>query len=275
MRTHKWLKMGVELEGAWDKDPRTVAKDVKGAAGKGDQSVHGLPGQMGEITTFPHDDLGMLLEDIKKLHPVYTNFSAGLHIHASFSDLDLTMLTSEDFWRYFKKRWQEWGERWEGKMSREEKAQFWDRYHCRSENAKRYCKDQFMPGQQLTAFAHDDRYTQLNFVSYKKFKTLECRLLPAFQNPEITVAAIEELSEIYDTFLHTYTFPGLSTKTELTQEADYLVDEERLETPDISYKEDCWVTTFEPLPDEPDVVYCIEGAMDLMKPWVTDAGSSM
>lgn len=273
--TQKWLKMGVELEGSWTEPYKTVAAKVPGAQGKTDTSVHGMTGHMGEITTPPLPDLDEVLKAVKTLHPNQTNYSAGLHIHASFSDLDLSMLTTDDFWKYFRKRWEEWGEKWQDKMSRDERAQFWDRYHSRSESARRYCKDRFIPGQQLSAFSHDDRYTQLNFVSYKKFKTLECRLLPAFQNPEITLEAIKELADIYDTFLNTYTFPGLQVRTEIREQDDLLVDEEALETPDTAYTEEHYESFCGSVEAGEDIFYHIEGAQDAMQPWVHDAGIHM
>lgn len=272
-----WLKMGVELEGGWNKDYARLAQEVEGARGKTDSSVHGLEGHMGEITTRPNTNLESLLKDVRYLHPDHTNESAGLHIHASFTDLHLTLLTSEDFYKYFRKRWEEWGEKNQGRMSRKDRDAFWDRFHMRSNQAKRYCKDIFMPGKQLTDFNHDDRYTQLNFVSYKKFKTVECRLLPMFGDPDLTCDAITELGDIYSSFLHTYTFPDLQMKVEFKTEDEYLLEEETMATPDIGFKEDSYSSTFTSLvsrDDSEDVFYHIEGAEDCMKPFRTTVGGS-
>lgn len=263
-----WLKMGVELEGGWDDDYVRVAQGVDGARGKTDSSVHGMSGHIGEITTKPNTSMLKLLEDVRALHPNHTNATAGLHIHASFTDLNLSLLTSEDFYRYFRKRWEEWGDKNQSRMSRVDRESFWDRFHMRSAQAKRYCKDMFIPGKQLSEFNHDDRYTQLNFVSYKKFKTVECRLLPMFSDPDLTCEAIAELGDIYNTFLATYTFPDLDMTAEFKTENDYLLDEETMVTPDIGFKEDAYSATFTShvsMDDDGDTFYHIDGADDAMK----------
>lgn len=271
-----WLKMGVELEGGWERDYQRVAAEVDGARGKTDSSVHGMAGHIGEITTKPNASLAGLLTDVKALHPDHTNVTAGLHIHASFTDLNLSLLTSEDFYKYFRKRWEEWGEANQSRMTRGDRDSFWDRFHVRSAQAKRYCKDSFIPGTQLTTFNHDDRYTQLNFVSYKKFKTVECRLLPMFSDPDLTCEAIAELGDIYNTFLATYTFPDLNMKAEFRTEDDYLLDEETMVTPDIGFKDDAYSATFTSRvsrDDDKDTYYHIEGAEDCMLPFRSSGGT--
>lgn len=265
-KDQRWLKLGVELEGGWKEDYRKVAQLVVGAQGKTDSSVHDLPGYLGEITTAAHSDLEALKADIVKLHPDHSNYTAGFHIHASFSDVDLSMLTSEDFWVYFKKRWEKWGKEWEDKMHKDDKSAFWNRLHCRGDQAKTYCKDEFIPGKQLKEMNRDDRYTQLNFVAYAKFKTVECRVLPMFRTPAITLAAVDELADIYTSFLNTYTFPELALKVALQQDDIYLVDTEEDETPDITFKEDVWDSACPELDDSEGTYYYIEGCAEMMAP---------
>lgn len=269
--TERWLKMGCELEGAWKRDFRTIASEVEGAQGKTDSSVHSLSGYIGEITTKPNDNLDALIKDVKALHPHYTNHSAGLHVHASFSHINTSLLTSEDFYKFFRARWKEWGEKIQAtkKYKASDIENFWDRFNEESDQARKYCKDKFIPGEQLSKSQHNDRYTQLNFVSYKKFKTIECRLLPMFSDPELTEMAIRELSDIYITFLNTYTMPSTEIVEQLTADGDTILDEDVSITPDTGLIEDTWVSSVGGLPDEADFFH-IAGAEGLMLPWTTE-----
>lgn len=268
--TRKWLKMGVELEGGWDDDYHKVATKCTGAKGKTDSSVRGMSGAIGEINTKPHTSLESLLEDVETMHPQYTNETAGLHIHTSFSPLDTSMLTSEKFWKYFRARWLAWGEANEGKMTKKERTWFWNRYHERV-TGQNYCKAEFKPATQLEN--HEDKYTQLNFVAYSKYKTVECRLLPMFEQKEITVLAIQELSDIYDSYLNDG--PELGVKMEKVldvTETQEVLEKEEFTCPDISFLEEVTERKGHNLPYGPDISYHIPGASEYMLPFNDNGG---
>lgn len=267
----RWLKMGVELEGGWTTDPRTVAAKVKGAQQKHDGSVRVPEGYAGEIVTRPHQVLDHLCDDVLALHPVHVNNSCGLHIHASFLDLDTSLLTMAEFWSYFKTRWQAWGEGMDLTFSRDEKERFWDRFGGKSDWSRRYCKLEFKAIDQL--IHHDaDRYTQLNFTAYHKYKTVECRFLPMFRNPELTVAAIREMSDIYDTFLTNTPFPDLFLEKEVKNVGDMVVEEHALVMPETAFWEEEVIRPGKHVVVGDDVFYHIPGAESEMLPFVPEAG---
>lgn len=264
--TRRWLKMGIELEGAWDKSYHDIAAKFKGAKGKEDGSVRNLVGNKGEITTRPHTVLDHLIEDVLGMYPDRVNDTCGFHIHTSFEPLDYSTLADKPFWDFYRKRWKAFGEQHQDAMDPTSRAEFWDRWHGRGPKATRYCKAEFKPEEQFRD--HNDRYTQLNFVAYHKYQTLESRLLPMFASKDIAVLAIREMSDIYDTYLNETDFPVISHYSEFRQEGDMAVEERKFKLPDYSaWAEDHREKDHAPLPKGDDVFYNIQGATEYMLPW--------
>lgn len=260
----RWLKMGVELEGGWDTDYRTVAADFQGATGKTDSSVKNLPGYMGEINTKPHTHLDALVTDVIGMHPLYTNETAGLHIHASFTPMDTSLLTTAEFWAYFTRRWEAWGAAHKEKMTKKE----WGWFHSRLSGGGKFCKAEFKPLDQFEN--HEDKYTQLNFISYSRYKTVECRVLPMFESKEITALAIRELSDIYDTFLNDFVMPPIKMEKRHKENATKeVLDREVLPLPDRAYFEVHEKFKGRELPVGEGISYHIEGAAGFMLPFNT------
>jgi hypothetical protein len=56
--------------------------------------------------------------------------------------------------------------------------------------------------EEIRRIADQDRYHQLNFSSFDEHGTVECRLLPMFRRASLGVAAVQELLDIYEVFLH-------------------------------------------------------------------------
>lgn len=267
----RWLQFGVELEGGWEKPYRDVASGVRGAKGKGDGSLSGIRGDVGEIITAPYSSLGELLKDIKTLHPNYTNETAGFHIHASFEALDYSMLTSEEFWNFYRGRWRAWGEANAKGMTKAEEKWFWDRFDVRTQHSKTYCKAKFDPVEQLDPNLGRDngkRYTQLNFSAWHKHRTVESRLLPMFSTVDITLSSVQEMSDIYNLFLNTFEMPSLKvTRTYTESEDGYMEEVVRLKTPDYSPLDETWrAKTRVMVPEEPGTLFYIDGVMDYMAP---------
>jgi len=190
-----WLKLGVELEGGWNgsHDALTAKARRFGASHTGDGSVR-VPGCSfnSEVATKPYKNLGSLLKCIDALYPDGVNQTCGMHVHVSFPEHVYSKLMSEHFYFYFLLRWEAWGKRLNIRNSN-----FWSR--LRGENS--YCARKFVPEKQVAAAGKSgDRYAHLNYC-YSHLGTIECRLLPMFQEKGISAKAIRELISIYQDYI--------------------------------------------------------------------------
>lgn len=266
-KNRRWLKMGVELEGGWNTHYRTdLVTKCTDAKSKHDGSVTVRASDVGEVITRPHAILDNLCTEIEILHPEVADGSCGYHIHASFEPLDMSALASPEFYKYFKERWKAWGESNQGDMTADEKKRFWERYNGRTPGRDRdYCKDKFDPVAQLEF--GEDRYTQLNYTAWRKYKTLEMRMLPQFTNKELTVRATREWSDILDTFLNEFDFPDIQVDREFVVTEEGTEETVKLEAPESEYWEEEKKRPMRPLLTGPDVHYHIEGAEGYMRPW--------
>lgn len=239
--TRRWIQMGVELEGAWiGRYADDVAKKVKGAECKTDGSIKGLRGDMKEIITRPHAIIDHLCEDVTTLYPDATNMSCGFHIHASFTPLDYALLTEDEFYKYYRTRWETWGKKHQNAMGVEVAELFWLRWEGRKipGTTRSFCEDKNDAVGQLldvSAANGDKRYTALNYAAWHRHKTLESRLLPMMPNAELACAAIRELSDIYDDYLNTHKFPEIKLHQVLEEgENGVIVERRQRELPDTS-----------------------------------------
>jgi len=226
-----WIKVGVELEGGWNKHYGDVANTVRGAQAHDDASVHGTTAPYhGEIVTKPSESLDSILLDINALWPDAVNKTCGMHVHLSFSAMDMSILADSAFWKHYRARWWSWGEQHRG----EDLGTFWERWHGHSTARRRpergadpsFCKAAFKPAEQLKL--QRDRYTQLNFCAWLKYRTLESRLLPMFPGPKglgIAQNALVETVDIFETYLNAASFPEVSEDFDLV-----LVNDVALET---------------------------------------------
>lgn len=189
-----WDMVGIEIEGRFLNldEKRTLAVRITGERGTSDGSVHGSNNRNlspWEFRTRP----GKVAPAISQLHQLYpdeTGQDCGMHVHVSFATADISLLASTQFFAYFKQRWTEWGER----NSVHRASQFWTR--LRGENT--YCRANVAVPYNLTNM---DRYHQLNFSSWESHKTVECRLLPMFKSEAVAISAVQELINIYETWL--------------------------------------------------------------------------
>lgn len=274
--TQKWDKMGVELEGAWDRDPLTVAQEVTGAQHHHDGSVRDLAGRMGEVTTRPHSILKNLTDDLTKLYPARVNNTCGFHIHTSFTPFNTAVLMDKDFWKFYQKRWEEWGKANDSKMG-DMKNVFWSRLEGRWRRADRgnggmnYCEAVFKPEKQMYE-PHDAnaRYTQVNFAAWHKYKTVESRLLPMFHDVGLAVAAVEEMASIYDDYLNEAKYPKITIYKEWKNVGEQILDVTEMKMPDYKPWEFKKELPFRAPITGPDIEYSIDGANDLMTPWVRE-----
>lgn len=254
-----WLQMGAEMEGSW-KSRKATAGAVRGARVHDDRSVHIAHGDPGEIVTRPHDNMDDLCRDITALWPDAVNDSCGFHVHASFTPLHGSIIATRDFYSYFKEQWHRWGV--EQKLDRTH--EFWTRLAGRN----KFATDKFDPEVQLRGYlgaAQDARrYTMLNFFSWEKHKTIECRMLPMFADMTMAVSAVRHLGWIYDSYLSRTNFSTITMEPSVQVVGNVTEEVYKIDLPDISPK------TFEAAVNHPEVVagpdifYDIDGANDLM-----------
>jgi hypothetical protein len=208
--TQRWLAMGVEMEGGWNKDIHAIARDISGSNVKTDGSIR-VPGvnYLQEVTTRPHKTMASLLGEIEKMHPEVANETCGYHIHTSFSIPDYMSLMDKAFWGYYLEHWDQWFTDNKADMSRDEAARFSDRFHGKRlpGTNSNFCRREFIPEKQIRDGS--DRYTQLNFSAWHRYKTIECRMLPMFVNAKLTTKATTFLGVIYDSFLGSFNPEGI------------------------------------------------------------------
>ena len=268
-KLRKWLQMGVELEGAWDKMPNEVAYQVRDSKHKHDGSVKVSRGYNGEIVTKPHARLDDLIADVTALYPQYMNETCGLHIHTSFTPLDTSVLADGAFWKFFRRRWEAWG------TENNVEDGFWDRFHQRTEKARRYCKSEFKPEEQLRD--HNDRYTMLNFTAWHKYKTLECRFLPVFKSVHTACLAIRELSDIYDTYLNENPFPEIELVREVSFNSQEVIENYPRKCPNRREFTESIIRPGKRVRAGKDIYYHTPAHQSLMLPWAfeTDAPAGL
>lgn len=263
-KTKQWLQMGVELEGSWKEKRDLVASRVRGSKAIDDRSVHIGHGNPGEIVTRPQAELGALLVDISALWPDWTDTSCGFHIHASFTPLAASMIASVDFYAYFKERWGVWGRK---VVKLPTNHEFWNRLMGKN----KFAVDRFDPERQLsTSFAGqrpEARYTMLNFHSWEKHKTVECRLLPMFADKETGLSAVSEMSDIYNEYLSKHKFENIVIDSPVTVIGDTVVESYSTVTPTVEPLRYEANSTFTPVETGEDVFYAIPGAMNKLLPF--------
>ena len=127
-------------------------------------------------------------------YPDAVNVSCGMHVHVSLrKPYYYARLMEPEFHTYIKDSLTTWGK----KVGIRDDHPFWPR--LRGEN--RYCLDQFYPELQVShRDKSDSRYTQLNYT-WARYRTIECRVLPAFVLPEIGIAAVYAVVDSFERFL--------------------------------------------------------------------------
>lgn len=178
-------KMGVELEGGWDIKPDGLKSDCS-------VSISGV-NYRGEVCSRPNTTLNRLITWITENHPTKANGSCGLHVHVSLkSDLDYLRLTDKSFYDYFLDSFNQWGMK-----NCPDHVEFWSRFH----GFNGYCLKRLQPHKQINDQDKSGfRYTQLNFCK-ALHGTLEVRMLPMFEDKDLTISAVCKLAEIIESYL--------------------------------------------------------------------------
>lgn len=186
-------RLGIELEGGWDKPPKSGKIERDGSV-----AVDCIYAQ-GELPSPP-----LAVEDYKQWmidhYPHKVNDTCGMHIHMSFqSALTYQRLMDPKYpatiLAYVRK--------WSKDQKLKDNHPIWHRLNGDSP----YCRHQFTADDQVMAVDKDfnrerrgNRYTVVNYC-WSRTSTLECRLLPAMSSVELAIDAIDNLINITNGFL--------------------------------------------------------------------------
>lgn len=131
---------------------------------------------------------------IRDNYPVRTNTSCGAHRHRSFKKIKYySILMDRTFNIYLVNRLRAWGKK---VGVREGSALF-----RRLNGDVHWCKNMYDGYNQIsTSDKEDCRYRIINYC-WKLHGTVEIRVLPAFQDVELTVSAHKELGDIMDDYI--------------------------------------------------------------------------
>lgn len=183
--------VGIELEGGWLKAPKTghIVRDGS-VTGMDNYGLYGV----GEVALGPME-VCEIDSSVRSAMPSHVNETCGLHIHMSFRLLqhyiNLMHVDFQDTMIEYLKRW--------GETNKIPKSHtFWSRLRGESD----YCQLKFWPDAQVSQTKknyHRDyeghRYTAINFC-YGQHGTLEVRVLPMFNTPELCVSALNMVCDI-------------------------------------------------------------------------------
>lgn len=206
MNKSKINKIGVEIEGGWQKGHKVIPKicgDGSIVTAKGYRYIGGIPRMpgwdkihnvMGEIKSSPCATIDSIITWMKQNYPSATNASCGLHVHVSTKKReDYALLTDESFYKFFLNGMEAWGKKHLSKTKTEDKS-FWKRLNGNNE----FCLRSWHPLDQITGMR--GKYTQLNFAAFREHRTMECRLLPAFTTQEKAILGVT----FFVTLVHNY-----------------------------------------------------------------------
>lgn len=188
-------RIGVELEGGWNHQPQGIVHDG---------SVHiDVPPDariaVGEVPS-PPLDMKTLATWMKKFYPQYMNASCGMHVHMSFKNaLNYQRLMTVQYPSTIVAYMRKWAE--ENRLP--QNHPIWERLAGRS----RFCQHLFFADEQARKVEKEHnqereghRYTVINYC-WARVQTLECRLLPMMETPEMALSAINHLVRVTNAFL--------------------------------------------------------------------------
>lgn len=192
-------RIGVELEGGWDEEPADEKVFEDG-------SVYVDAPYPGEIVSRPTRDLEDLSNWISRVYPDHLDHTCGLHVHISVLDKnDMALLAEEHFWFYYLRYMESWASHITNKIDKEKLVGrlTGDAFA----NRTNYCRRIFISARQLDEDEYD-RYTQLNFCAWHKFKTLEFRVLPMFVSLRRSIRGIFKIVRCVESYLNGVTATG-------------------------------------------------------------------
>jgi len=175
-------KIGVELEGGWEKAPYLRTKP--------DGSVSVAANHLGEIAMPPYPPTEFPWETERTgfyaNYPTAVNDTCGMHVHFSFPHPSLyASLVSKEFSEWLLQGLEVWGKSHSIRSKR-----FYSRLHGNN----RYCQRSYWSQYQLgiRGTHTGERYSAVNYC-LMQHGTMEVRVLPMFKSKEISRKAITEL----------------------------------------------------------------------------------
>lgn len=178
---------GTELEGGWDSAPPAAARY------RTDGSVE-VTGRwkVGEIPSPAFNSWSTGARFIRDNYPHHVGKSCGLHVHMSFRDNDAAIAVLADSEAY-----QDWLFQHLTKWGKKRRLRADHELYLRMSGKNAYCKPHYEPN----GVFGGDRYRAVNFCSYQKHRTVEVRVLPAFQKAETAVSAIRRVLSATELYL--------------------------------------------------------------------------
>lgn len=203
-------KVGVELEGGWNA-PLDFQLDHDG-------SVHVDAEYVGEVPSPPLKPRAVPKWMLAH-YPDAVNDSCGMHVHVSVNhQWHYAKLMEPEFFSFIKAALKAWGQQ----LRIRDEHPFWSRL----KGQNRYCLDEFRPDTQIVhRDKGGDRYTMLNYT-WARYRTVECRVLPAFASVEIAISAVYAVVDSFETYLRANckseapSFKGIISANELADSDD-------------------------------------------------------
>lgn len=194
--------VGIELEGGWKVLPKGTALVHDGSVQitPPADSVDMMTGrtryrlQIGELPSVPMK-VGEFASWMRKYYPSNVNETCGLHVHMSFkSALHYSKLMVPGFPRSMVDYVREWAE--EEKLGKDHPI--WPRLDDKNTACQHLFHADLQAAQALKGHdrrAHGHRYTVIGFP-YSRHTTIECRLLPMFEDKEQGIRAVQRVIDI-------------------------------------------------------------------------------
>lgn len=192
-------RVGIELEGGWEKLPKDVSGLVHDGSVRFDSLQERVPAYIGELPS-PALDMKTWPSWLKEKYPSGVNRTCGMHVHMQpMTALTYQRLMDNRYPATVVQAFKEWAK----KEGFSEDHHFYERLAGRS----RYCQHLFYPDDQIKKVDKDHnqerpghRYTVIHYC-YARYGTIECRLLPMMRDAAQAERAIRELLDVTNAFL--------------------------------------------------------------------------
>lgn len=192
-------RIGVELEGGWDKVPAGVQIVHDGSVRFGIPIRYIGEWPLGPLDLVKNSPL-YWVNAMRNAYPPHVNDSCGMHVHLSFKTaFAYNRLMTPQYPATVIAAFEKWAKQ----QQLPEAHSIWPRLA----GASRYCQFKFDADNQVLNRDKDHdqgrpghRYTVVNYC-YGRYNTLECRLLPMMQTVDQACNAIQELISVTNAFL--------------------------------------------------------------------------
>lgn len=194
VRLNRIYRVGVELEGGWDKSPDPQFRLEHDGSVQGTNALFAA----GELPS-PPMEVDKIEAWIRKFYPDRVNETCGMHVHLSVkSALTYQRLMRPEYPKTIIEEFKKWS-----KENLPANHCIFDRLAGKSI----YCRHVFSADDQVMNVEKDhnrdrrgNRYTVVNYC-WGRHQTAECRLLPMMPDVDTSVRAVQELIDITNKFL--------------------------------------------------------------------------